>query len=101
MKRFYGLTGFHGCILSWLTTLNLGRENDRSFEIYYHNFPIDIYLKHFINAYRCVFLNLKVCQLTDLTDSISAPGILHFFDLVWGNIRCYSIKGFGALCIRL
>ena len=27
---------------------------DRSFDIYYHNFPLGTYLKHFIDAYRCV-----------------------------------------------
>ena len=55
MKRFYVLTSFRGCVLSWLTTLNLDRGNDRSFDIYYYNFPMGTYLKHFINVYRCVY----------------------------------------------
>ena len=40
--------------LSWLTTLNLDWGNDLSFHICYHNFPMDTYLKHYINAYQCV-----------------------------------------------
>ena len=54
MKRFYVLTSFRGCVLSWLTTLNLDWGNDRSFDIYYHSFPMGTCLKHFINTYRCV-----------------------------------------------
>ena len=54
MKGFFVLTSFRRCVLSWLATLNLDRGNDRSFDIYYHNFPMGTYLKHFINAYRCV-----------------------------------------------
>ena len=54
MKRFYVLTSFRGCVLSWLTTLSLDRGNGRSFDIYYHSFPMGTCLKYFINTYRCV-----------------------------------------------
>ena len=54
MKGFSGLTSFRGCVLSWLMILNLDRGIGGSFDIYYHNSPTDTYLKHFINAYRCV-----------------------------------------------
>ena len=54
MKGFYGLTSFRGCVLTWLTTLNLDRGKDWSFDISYHDSPVDTYLKNFINAYRCV-----------------------------------------------
>ena len=55
MKGFYGLTSFRGCVLTWLTTLNLDRGKDWPFDIYYHDSPMDTYLKNFINAYRCVY----------------------------------------------
>ena len=54
VKGPYILTSFRGCVLSWLTTLHLDRGNDQSFDIYYCNFPMGNYLKHFINVYRCV-----------------------------------------------
>ena len=54
MKGFYVLTSFRGWVLSWLATLDLDRGNDRSFDIYYHNFPMGTYLKHFIKAYLCL-----------------------------------------------
>ena len=54
MKGLYVLTSFRGCVLGCLTTLHLEQGNDRSFDIYYYNFPMGTYLKHFINAYRCV-----------------------------------------------
>ena len=53
MKGLYVLMSFHGCVLSWLTTIHLDQGNDRSFDIYYYNFPMGTYLKHFINVYRC------------------------------------------------
>ena len=54
MKGLYVLMSFHGCVLSWLTTIHLDQGNDRSFDIYYYNFPMGTYLKYFINVYRCV-----------------------------------------------
>ena len=62
MKGFDGLTGICGCVLNWLTTLNLDQENDQSFDIYYQ-FPNG----HLFEALY------KVRQLTDLTNPISAP----------------------------
>ena len=71
MKGIYVLTIFRGCILSWLTTLNLDRGNDRSFNIYYHNFPMGTCLKHFINTYRCV------CWMKSTSiDGLDVPYIL-------------------------
>ena len=77
MKRFYVLTSFRGWVLSWLTTLNLDRGNDRSFDIYYHSFPMGTCLKHFINTYRCV-CRMKSTSIDELDVPYIRPCRIYF-----------------------
>ena len=86
VKGFYVLTSFRGCVLSWLTTLNLDWGNDRSFVIYYYNSRIDTYLKHFVNAYRCVCW-MKITSIDVLDGPYIRP--CRYFTVSW--IHEYSI----------
>ena len=82
MKRFYVLTSFRGYVLSWLTTLNLDRGNDGSFDIYYHNFPMGTCLKHFINTYHCVCW-MKSTSIDGLDVPYIRPWCLYICKSLW------------------
>ena len=89
MTTFYVLTNFCGCVLSWLTTLNLDRGNDRSFDIYYHNFPMGTCLKHFTNTYRCV-CGMKSTSIDGLDVRYIRPWVEHILKI------CFPQEGRGG-----
>ena len=81
---------------SWLTTLNLDRGNDRSFDICYHSFPMSTCLKQFINTYR------YVCWMKSTPiDGLDVPYIrpwkecdileLHGMIRMWHAIACPTV----------
>ena len=112
MKWFYGVTSFRRYLLSLLTTLNLDRGSDRSFDIYYHNSPMDTYLKHFINTYRCVCW-MKSTSIDGLDRPYIRPWLVFYLGIFciyvsrnpswyWKNfiVLLHTLSAYDSLLVR-